>query len=372
MSESKKNRTRSTNFSEVEEETLLQCVLLYKDIIENKKTDSQAVNAKNNAWEAVTNEFNARCPSVVVSKHHWKPHLIFRTSSISLLQARTTKALRDKYTNVKTLLRKQFAAEKTSRKKTGGGRGIGESQPKNEAIAELSQVIALSITGTDATYDDDDDGLSGINNEQSNEKVNDSEQPQTAVSLKTLLLNDIPIEMVDDTVLSDGDIVLTVASDEQSTGAFNAINENSDNIGQVASAFASISSSNTEIVRRLPSSKNDWSKYSPGMLRRPANAALKRPASAASSRGESADELDTLQAIKKKMIQREMEMREEEHAMRLSQQKAEHEARMSLLAAQQADLRAASELREIQIEIAKAKLNSTVKSKCSDSDSDHY
>lgn len=81
----------------------------------------------------------------------------FLILSFCVLQARSAKALRDKYTNIKTLFRKQFAAEKASRKSTGGGKCIEEWKPQTEALAELAQVLALSIHGTSPNCDDDDD-----------------------------------------------------------------------------------------------------------------------------------------------------------------------------------------------------------------------
>lgn len=54
MSENSKQtkRTRSPNFSVEEEETfLLKCVLLRKDVIENKKTVALSTNAEKLAWE---------------------------------------------------------------------------------------------------------------------------------------------------------------------------------------------------------------------------------------------------------------------------------------------------------------------------------
>lgn len=199
-----------------------------------------------------------------------------------MLQARQSKALKDKYTNIKTTLRKQFAAEKASRKATGGGKEIPEWRPRSEAMAELANLISISIHGTPATFDDDDDESHGI---------------------KSPTVESFSVELAD---------------------------------------VESLPSTLSE-----PSTSKSWSKYTPTMLRKPNSSQLKRPISAASS--SRSDKEDSLQGLKKKLIERELEMREIEHQSRLRQQQAEHEARMTLLEAQTMDFKTKIELRNLKI-----------------------
>lgn len=132
----------------------------------------------------------------------------------------------------------------------------------------------------------------------------------------------------------------------------------------------------TEVVESGPSSaastpsntkqkpQADWSKYTPGMMRKPVSSILKRPSSAASSR---TDDTDSLLSLKRRSIEREMEMREEEHEMRMSQQRAEHTERMALLASQQAELREKSTLHKFKMKMYKRKLCENVSSSDSES-----
>lgn len=51
-------KKRSTNFNNQEVRILLKLCLKYKDVLENKKTDSGVWKMKNNTWEAIYTEFN--------------------------------------------------------------------------------------------------------------------------------------------------------------------------------------------------------------------------------------------------------------------------------------------------------------------------
>lgn len=50
---------RSSNFSKLEEERLVQLVLAKKNIFENKKTDAITSKKKDEAWAKLADEFNA-------------------------------------------------------------------------------------------------------------------------------------------------------------------------------------------------------------------------------------------------------------------------------------------------------------------------
>ena len=60
-----KKRIRSVNFTDAEEELLVQLVLNRKNIIECKASDTFRTEDKCKAWEAVAAEFNAICINTV-------------------------------------------------------------------------------------------------------------------------------------------------------------------------------------------------------------------------------------------------------------------------------------------------------------------
>lgn len=278
------------------------------------------------------------------------------------LQARQTKALKDKYTNIKTNLRRQFAAEKASRKATGGGKEMTEWQPKSESMAELARLIAISIHGTSPKFDDDDDegDENRIHDIQPIADTQESIVPSAEVqgeNAQVLNISEMQVDSAGNIVLTTDGIVFTANSSEnQPIGEKSIENEND--------CTASVSSGH--------SSRKNWAKYKPAMLRGPASAMLKRPSSAASSHSESVDSNDSLLMLKKKLIERELAMREEEHEKRLAQQIAEHDARMELIEAQKAELREKSELRQMKIKIIslayEKKLSKQAKSSSSESD----
>lgn len=57
--EDKKKRFKGKNFTETEKECLLKLILVHKEIVENKKTDSSTVNLKIEAWRKIAKQFNA-------------------------------------------------------------------------------------------------------------------------------------------------------------------------------------------------------------------------------------------------------------------------------------------------------------------------
>jgi len=51
------------NFLDFERESLVNLVGKYRDIVENKKTDSEMIAQKNQIWDRITSEYN-RNPNV--------------------------------------------------------------------------------------------------------------------------------------------------------------------------------------------------------------------------------------------------------------------------------------------------------------------
>lgn len=53
-------RKRNPNFNKREEELLVELVLKYQHILENKKTDAVMWKEKEGCWKKLTNEFNSQ------------------------------------------------------------------------------------------------------------------------------------------------------------------------------------------------------------------------------------------------------------------------------------------------------------------------
>jgi len=120
--ESTKKRVRSTNYTMEEKSYLINIIKKYKNIIESKQTDKLSWKDKSNAWETITNEFNATALSGTY---------------------RTTESLKKFYENLKKDTRKMATQEKMELYKTGGGR------PANKVLDPLHEsVLTLMNTKT--------------------------------------------------------------------------------------------------------------------------------------------------------------------------------------------------------------------------------
>ncbi|KYQ47798.1 UPF0439 protein C9orf30 like protein [Trachymyrmex zeteki] len=71
----KQQRKRAENFSEAEKMILTNLVLQYKDVIENKKSDSVTSKDKDKCWKTIEIAFNSRssakCRSSEVLRSCW-------------------------------------------------------------------------------------------------------------------------------------------------------------------------------------------------------------------------------------------------------------------------------------------------------------
>jgi len=102
--------SKRRNFSKEEKEKLTSLIIKYKDILENKKTDSVSAGDKEKCWKTLTEEFNCS----------------------SGFPPRTTTQLKAFYKNAKSELRKKIAANRASVFRTGGGQQqnvLDESDP---------------------------------------------------------------------------------------------------------------------------------------------------------------------------------------------------------------------------------------------------
>nr|CAH7748884.1 unnamed protein product [Callosobruchus chinensis] len=124
------SKKRATNFSANEESLLIELVKKYRNIIECKKSDTNALRRKTETWINVAKEFN----------------------SLSGVVYREANILRSKYENLKKRAKYKFAEEKTYQSSTGGG---PSQDVKIDAIDNsIKELIGTQITGFTSTFDD--------------------------------------------------------------------------------------------------------------------------------------------------------------------------------------------------------------------------
>lgn len=125
-------RKRAPNFSLNEKTLLLNILYKFKDIIENKKTNSQSWREKDDAWQKVTDRFNSQTPETY---------------------PRTKEALRKYYDNIKKNVRKEVADEKQEVFKTGGG--VVRCVPNPVKDLALGLMNSKVVTGLANEFDSD-------------------------------------------------------------------------------------------------------------------------------------------------------------------------------------------------------------------------
>ena len=122
--------SRSANFTIEEIEFLIDLVVKYKNVIENKETNAITWKQKNQVWERISTEFNANGS-----------------------MQRTSKTLRMKYESIKKGLKKKCALLKRDMSKTGGGCGnVKDLLPYEERTLSITQ---LSTMGMETPFDSD-------------------------------------------------------------------------------------------------------------------------------------------------------------------------------------------------------------------------
>ncbi|KAJ8947509.1 hypothetical protein NQ314_008587 [Rhamnusium bicolor] len=127
----KPKRERATNFNSEEVRTLINIVLKYSHVIENKETDAVTWKQKNEIWETVAAEFNA----------------------LSGCTYRTGKVLRLEYDIMKRNLKKKTTKNKQELFKTGGD--TVKVEPLTDYEEKLLQVLTLSVEGLPSHNDSD-------------------------------------------------------------------------------------------------------------------------------------------------------------------------------------------------------------------------
>nr|CAI5856257.1 unnamed protein product [Callosobruchus analis] len=125
-------RKRAPNFTINEKTLLLNLIHQLKDVIENKKTNSKTWREKDEAWEKITEMFNAQSPEIY---------------------PRSKEALKKYYDNIKKNVRKEVADEKREMFKTGGGTVQYVSNPVKELTLGLMNV--KTVKGLSNEFDSD-------------------------------------------------------------------------------------------------------------------------------------------------------------------------------------------------------------------------
>lgn len=128
----KQKRSRGVNYSNEEKSLLLNLVCDVKHIIENKKTDCVTNKQKEQTWELISNQFNARAPNGVV---------------------RNIESLKKFYDNIKKKTRYDVATHKMAAIKTGGGQGTEIKDPTHELA--MSIMNEKTVFGLENIFDSD-------------------------------------------------------------------------------------------------------------------------------------------------------------------------------------------------------------------------
>lgn len=89
-------KKRGTNFSNTEKDLLLEIIIKYKHIIENKKTDAVTAKDKGKCWDEITRKFNSESSTY-----------------------RDSITLKNCWDNMKKRTRKFYAEERSKLYKTG-------------------------------------------------------------------------------------------------------------------------------------------------------------------------------------------------------------------------------------------------------------
>lgn len=155
---SQENKSRSANYSKEEEDFIVSCMLPYKSIIENKRTNSVTNQAKDQAWVSIAEDFNANSMFGVRKSLLFYFFRFFIVVFWLLQKIRTAKKLKEKYRAILKGLRQKNANDKRNTMATGGGKRDASCDiPLSGPMSELADVVQLSVRGLTSQYDDDAD-----------------------------------------------------------------------------------------------------------------------------------------------------------------------------------------------------------------------
>lgn len=231
--------------------------------------------------------------------------------------------LRNKYDNIKKLIRQKAAKERSERLATGGGRALEPSTQRSEALSELEKTISLSVKGHESNFDDDAPPLD-TNPSKCNENINGVAE---YIFDAGDLFNEIDEIEIDDNEIDDNDLLQNDSSRNGSTIESSTRSASAPMLIIEHEPISTSSELSIPSSLQTPSSKKLRSKYTPASLKKPISSILKTKRNV---RQKEESHEESLLDLKKKFLCREMELMEE----RATREKEEHELKMNILKAE--------------------------------------
>ncbi|KAJ3653651.1 hypothetical protein Zmor_012890 [Zophobas morio] len=269
---SERERVRSKNFETQEICLLVDLVRQNKKVIECKETGIVNNKQKGIAWEKLTETFNA----------------------ISGTVPRTSRNLKDKWTNLKKTAVRNFAHDKKYARGTGGGPSKGPTETSVDAT--VREILGDRLTGLPAVCDNDD-----VEEIRNGNEIEDSIVPEI---------------------------------------------ENEENMGTSNSFFTENSASSSQLVLEedvvaqpgdTQENELDWSQYTPRMLKKLPSKPLHVSKKGKIRVGgnitnykwcQLADEKRNNSVFKKKLLEEDHKQKQEIHAIMKNQLQEEHEQKL--------------------------------------------
>lgn len=118
-----------SRMNEEDREMLVELINKNKKILESKKSDVISIKQKNECWDLITKQFNAR-----------------KTGSCKSCQQ-----LKSTYKNMKAITRKNCSAKKKDIYQTGGGGASVSSEPNDVLLSLVEKSITPQINPFDST-----------------------------------------------------------------------------------------------------------------------------------------------------------------------------------------------------------------------------
>ncbi|CAH1976656.1 unnamed protein product [Acanthoscelides obtectus] len=190
-------RSRAVNFSPREQNLLFSIALKYKDILENKRTNSATNTAKHEAWGKVSAEFNATSAD---------------------FNHRSVEQLKRLYENKRMLARKKKADARRDVLKTGGG-----PPPKNnEDELVLATMDPVTYEGLASPFDSDN--VASINIDKGVDQLDEIElifDPQCAQSKVNEMTKDLGDHIINENKIEND----KCNESQKSTASYNILSK---------------------------------------------------------------------------------------------------------------------------------------------------
>lgn len=128
-------KKKSKNLKEKDKEIIINIILKYKNVIEDKKTDNISLKNKTETWRKITDKFNCESSSL-----------------------RTTQQIKNVYKNAKCDLKKEISNHKMETYKTGGGTcsSFNENNPLLSVVSEQTTPIRNDYDSSHNLFEMDD------------------------------------------------------------------------------------------------------------------------------------------------------------------------------------------------------------------------